>query len=1017
SYDNTVVTSPGTPGSSPNTGSGGFSSGSSGSGYSSSSPDTYNPSASSNPPSLGGSTGSGGSTSPNFTTSPVRNPDGTGSITLSWTPGLLSTHTIIRRLGNTPPSTSAPQALSDGVQVYNERNDKDGKDPTDTHTYTDTGLGEDLIYCYSAWAYDERTNAYSNGFVLACGGIPPSDPSDQSLVATTSSFTLSFTKGSASNTVIRRAIDTPPSSQEEGTLVYNGTASSFTDSDPGLTKNTAYCYSIWSYNPSTAALSTSHVSACGTLSNMSSPTDLTFPTIAYNSIILNWNRGTGSTRTYIVRKQGSIPTSRTDGTNIYDDTGNAFIDTGLTDNTEYCYALYGTDGTEYTEPLTGCQTTQVVNGTCGSSNDTNPMSVPTTDLCEIGTASSVSGVGPWTWTCAGGNGGTTANCSAAMAKYKVISFSTPGIFTWTVPEKVDSIILKLWGGGGGGGYSGSGLGGGGGSASGMMEVVSGSSYSIVVGGGGKSMAPEAGPGSEVIGGGGLVGNVGYGGQGGGYSGLFAVSISQSNAYLIAAGGGGGSYEDRHGGAGGGSVGMSGSSGASVGGGGGTQIAGGTSDAQAGSALKGGNCGSSGNGGGGGAGGGGYYGGGAGTGFDPGSGGGGGSSYYNPTYITSAALTAGSGRTPGNSSDADRGNAGLGGSGTGAGNSGIVVIKYINNDGICGTATSSYYAAPPTANLCENGIPSVVSGSGPYTWICKAYKDGISANCSTSYTPCISGNGLTCTETFDGNYIINKYVLSGSTGSTIWVGPKDIASVEVYAWGGGGAGGYAASGTGGGGGAANGTVIINQGTPYMIVVGGGGASMGPEAGTGPAVNGGGGLAGLKGYGGQGGGYSGLFAGSISQSNAYLIAGGGGGGSYEDRHGGAGGGSVGVAGGAAASIGGGGGTQVGGGTSAAQAGSALKGGDCGSSGDSGGGGAGGGGYYGGGAGAGTNPGSSGGGGSSYFDPVHVTSAVLTAGSGITPGDSSNSFRGVAGNGGAAGANAGKPGVLIIKYLNNR
>ncbi|OQB02700.1 MAG: hypothetical protein BWY21_02222 [Parcubacteria group bacterium ADurb.Bin216] len=95
---------------------------------------------------------------------------------------------------------------------------------------------------------------------------------------------------------------------------------------------------------------------------MTTPTNLSFPTVAYNSIILNWTPGTGSTNTLIVRKQGSIPTSRTDGTTIYEDNGNAFIDTGLTDNTEYCYALYATDNTEYTEALTGCQTTQAITG-------------------------------------------------------------------------------------------------------------------------------------------------------------------------------------------------------------------------------------------------------------------------------------------------------------------------------------------------------------------------------------------------------------------------------------------------------------------------------------------------------------------------------------------------------------------------------------------------------------------------------------------------------------------------------
>ncbi|OQB08443.1 MAG: hypothetical protein BWY21_01273 [Parcubacteria group bacterium ADurb.Bin216] len=246
--------------------------------------------------------------------------------------------------------------------MYNERNDKDNQDITSIHYHTDTGLSEDYIYCYSAWAYDERTNTYSNGFVLACGGVPPSNPTNLTMTSTTNSFNLNWTKGSSTNTVIRRSINTPPQNQEQGTLVYNSTSSSFTDTDITLTKNTTYCYSIWSYNPTTASLSTEYLSSCGILSNMTSPTNLSFPTVAYNSIILNWTPGTGSTNTLIVRKQGSIPSNREDGTTIYEDNGNAFIDTGLIDNTEYCYALYATDNIEYTEPLTGCQSTQTITG-------------------------------------------------------------------------------------------------------------------------------------------------------------------------------------------------------------------------------------------------------------------------------------------------------------------------------------------------------------------------------------------------------------------------------------------------------------------------------------------------------------------------------------------------------------------------------------------------------------------------------------------------------------------------------
>jgi len=53
-----------------------------------------------------------------------------------------------------------------------------------------------------------------------------------------------------------------------------------------------------------------------------------------------------------------------------------------------------------------------INGTCGSSNGGIFTAAPTADLCFVGTASAVTGSGPWQWSCGGQYGGTTANCSA-----------------------------------------------------------------------------------------------------------------------------------------------------------------------------------------------------------------------------------------------------------------------------------------------------------------------------------------------------------------------------------------------------------------------------------------------------------------------------------------------------------------------------------------------------------------------------------------------------------------------------
>jgi hypothetical protein len=54
-------------------------------------------------------------------------------------------------------------------------------------------------------------------------------------------------------------------------------------------------------------------------------------------------------------------------------------------------------------------------GVCGFAHNQVYSAMPTTGLCTGGVASGVSGTGPWTWSCAGSNGGSSASCSAARS--------------------------------------------------------------------------------------------------------------------------------------------------------------------------------------------------------------------------------------------------------------------------------------------------------------------------------------------------------------------------------------------------------------------------------------------------------------------------------------------------------------------------------------------------------------------------------------------------------------------------
>jgi hypothetical protein len=68
------------------------------------------------------------------------------------------------------------------------------------------------------------------------------------------------------------------------------------------------------------------------------------------------------------------------------------------------------------------------NGRCGSANNTITNVAPTTNLCSAGDPSSVSGTGPWTWSCSGG--GYTDSC-IAYAPGTVLA--NPGSTGATIP--------------------------------------------------------------------------------------------------------------------------------------------------------------------------------------------------------------------------------------------------------------------------------------------------------------------------------------------------------------------------------------------------------------------------------------------------------------------------------------------------------------------------------------------------------------------------------------------------------
>jgi len=84
-----------------------------------------------------------------------------------------------------------------------------------------------------------------------------------------------------------------------------------------------------------------------------------------------------------------------------------------------------------------------VNGTCGGANGQTLGNAPASDLCYVGTASAVSGSGPWYWSCSGSNGGSTASCSANLQPATPINGSCGGANGQTLDNAPSSGLCSL----------------------------------------------------------------------------------------------------------------------------------------------------------------------------------------------------------------------------------------------------------------------------------------------------------------------------------------------------------------------------------------------------------------------------------------------------------------------------------------------------------------------------------------------------------------------------------------------
>jgi len=422
-----------------------------------------------------------------------------------------------------------------------------------------------------------------------------------------------------------------------------------------------------------------------------------------------------------------LPSELNGGTYTYESDGSSFTLSAVL-SSGYSYT--------YDSSTNAYSTNTPVNGACGSSNGAHLSSIPSTNLCTLGTASAVAGVGPWTWTCIGSSGGTTASCATGDIPLDGSCGSSNGSSFYTAPTEN---LCTL----------------------GTPSAVDGSgpwTWTCAGSYGGLSPACAA--------------NISLDGSCGSSNGENLSSIPTENlcSYGEASEvGGSGPWDWTCAGTNGGT----------------------TASCSTGDLPVAGVCGSS-----------------------------DGLNFY--TAPSANLCSVGSSSEVSGSGPWDWTCAGSGGGATDSCSANLSV------NGVCGTASGAYRTTAPSGSiLCSAGTASAVSGSGPWTWTCAGLYGGTTSGTCTSYvqyvSACVSGGGLTCTETTVGGDAVYKYTLSGSTtGTTTLTIPIGVSSVQYLVVGGGGAGGgYRSAAGGGAGGFLSGTMSVSSGSGYTVTVGVGG----------------------------------------------------------------------------------------------------------------------------------------------------------------------------------------------------
>jgi hypothetical protein len=264
---------------------------------------------------------------------------GNGKVVLTWiNPGDpdFTGIKIIRKTGSSPASHTE-SAVFTGTDVR----------------FVDTGVTNESVYYYTIFSHDDKNN-YSAGVrvkgepsLSADATAPGNVTSITRTYITSASYRFDWTNPSESDfqgVKIMRSTGTFPSSPDDGTEVYNGNGTTFTDS--GLTVGTAYYYTLYTFDEVPNYSTGAHVAITAGENDLTPPGEVTGLKAEYNdstgTIHFTWtNPGDADfSGVLIVKKMNSAPDSNNDGYRIYSSTTSADDEPGTY---HYFYRVYTYD--------------------------------------------------------------------------------------------------------------------------------------------------------------------------------------------------------------------------------------------------------------------------------------------------------------------------------------------------------------------------------------------------------------------------------------------------------------------------------------------------------------------------------------------------------------------------------------------------------------------------------------------------------------------------------------------------